>query len=179
MLMREASVLALIVVVSVLSWHVSRYVQPAPPTPQVDTLDVDADAPPDLDEEGSEPDQRIVYRTRTDTVPPTCLSLPQDLPTSNISLVQPLPLQIDGRDVTLTRYDVQAQRYVQDAYRVPRQTWALSPALRTDLMHDTYAVQLGARLTYENLTASVGYRVTPDLSGVSIGIRWTPYTLRW
>jgi hypothetical protein len=178
-MMRNAGILALLIVVGALSWHMSRYVQPARPAPQVDTVRVKADAPADLDDEGNQPEQRIVYRTRTDTVQQACLSLPETYDTRRISLVQPRPVSIEGRAVTIDRYDVQDARYVQDVYRVPRERWALWPVVRTGLGQGWHATSAGARLRYRNLQASLAYTYSPDFDGLTIGIRWTPYTLRW
>jgi hypothetical protein len=184
-MMRNAGILALLVVVGVLSWSAGRYVGDDLVPPRVDTVRVQSDAPPPA--EPATPEQRIVYRTRTDTVQQACLSLPDTYDTRRISLVQPLPVSIEGRRVTLTRYDVQDARYVQDVYRVPRERWALGPMVRADLGRRWWGAQAGVRLQYRNTEALLTYSIigprinsgNPRSAGIALGIRWTPYTLRW
>jgi len=122
---------------------------------RTDTLRVDADAPEPI--EGKEPEQRIIYRTRTDTVQQACLSLPETYDTRRISLVQPEPVTIEGRTVTLTRYDTQGARYVQDVYRTRRPRWAAT--LHAYASADPYATEAGVGLSgrYRGVT------LTPSL----------------
>lgn len=178
--MRDAAYMALVVCAALLAWHAHEWLTPEPePIVRTDTLRVAADAPePD---EGDEPERRIVYRTRTDTVQQACLSLPETYDTRRISLVQPQPVTIEGRTVTLTRYDTQGARYVQDVYRTRRPRWEAT--LHAYASADPYAQEVGVGLSGRyrgvTLTPTLGVqqadrvRLVPRLQLTLNFSRWT------
>ena len=177
--MRDAAYMALVACAALLAWHAHGWLTPEPePIVRTDTLRVEADAPEPTD--GAEPDTRIIYRTRTDTVQQACLQLPQDMPTHSLSLVQPQPVTIEGRTVTLTRYETQKQRYVQDVYRTRRPRWAAT--LHAYASADPHAQEAGVGLSGRyrgvTLTPTVGVRQT-DVARLVPGIQLTLNFSRW
>ena len=177
--MRSLPCLAVAACAALLAWHAHAWLTPEPdPVVRTDTLRVEADAPEP--EEGTEPDTRIVYRTRTDTVQQACLQLPQDMPTRSLSLVQPQPVTIEGRTVTLTRYETDTHRYVQEVYRTRRPRWAAT--LHAYASADPYAHEAGVGLSGRyrgvTLTPSLGVRQT-DVARLVPGIQLTLNFSRW
>ena len=177
--MRSLPYLAVAACAALLAWHAHGWLTPTPdPVVRTDTLRVEADAPDP--EDGTEPDTRIVYRTRTDTVQQACLSLPQTYDTRRMSLVQPQPITIEGRTVTLTRYETDTQRYVQDVFRTRRPRWAAT--LHAYASADPYAQEAGVgvsgRYRGVTLTPTVGVRQT-DVARLVPGIRLTFNFSRW
>lgn len=153
--MRSLPYILVAAAAALLAWQLRAWVEPEPrPPAPPDTVEAEADAPDDT--EGDTPDTQIIYRTRTDTVN-ACLSLPQDLPTANLSLVQPRPVGIDGRSVTLTRYEMETQRYVQDVFKVPRPDWAAAVHAYADASTYTQRLAVGVDVRYKMLT------ITPSI----------------
>jgi len=177
--MRDTAYMALAICAALLAWHAHGWLTPTPePVVRTDTLRVDADAPEPI--EGKEPEQRIIYRTRTDTVQQACLSLPETYDTRRMSLVQPEPVTIEGRTVTLTRYDTQGARYVQDVYRTRRPRWAAT--LHAYASADPYATEAGVGLSGRyrgvTLTPTVGVRQS-DVARLVPGIHIQGNLQKW
>ena len=177
--MRSLPYLAVAACAALLAWHAHGWLTPEPaPVVRTDTLRVEADTPEPT--EGTEPDTRVVYRTRTDTVQQACLQLPQDMPTRRISLVQAQPVTIEGRTVTLTRYETDTQRYVQDVFRTQKPRFSIAATLYASA--DPYAQEAGVGVSgrYRSLTLrpSLGVQQT-DVARLVPGIQLTLNFSRW
>ena len=177
--MRSLPYLAVAACAALLAWHAHGWLTPTPdPVVRTDTLRVEADAPRPT--EGTEPDTRIVYRTRTDTVQQACLQLPQDMPTRRMSLVQPQPVTIEGRTVRLTRYETETQRYVQDVFRTQKPRFSIAPTLYASA--DPYAQRVGAGIALRwgrvTLTPSYGMTQTDD-TRLTWGVQVRTALTRW
>jgi len=115
-LLETAGILAVAVTVGYVSVQVDRHFRKTPTLPTPDTVTVK---------------QQITKRdTVTDTVPRTVIrydtvrtvdtikvAVPPELDLQG--LIEPSPIDISGREVTLTYFDAQAGRYTQNVYDMP------------------------------------------------------------
>lgn len=175
--MRDAIYGIVIVAVAILSWHVSAAVQPTyEATPRIDTVEVEAEepdrAPP------TPPDIRITHQP-ADIVLDTCVAAPQEMQNEPLSLVDDAPIAVQGRAVTLTRFDIDDRAWTQDVFRVPRKEWALSPALSTTLATDYQAASLGIEQRWKHVAVTPGWTWSTLGAGPSIRLEVKPFTYRW
>ena len=175
--MRNVLTAIALLAVAYFSWQLRGCVEPEQtPMVRVDTVKVEAEAPEPSD--GTTPDTRRTYQPRTDTED-QCFPLPQDFPRTDISLTGPLPVTIEGRTVTLQRYDVEATHYTEDVFRVPRQDWRLAPFAQSTLHPSYQAASLGVELEWKRLTIAPDYTWSNLGHGPGITLRVRPVSFHW
>ena len=175
--MRDAIYGVIIVAVAIVSWHVSAQVQPTyDATPRIDTVKVDTSVP---DRSKPEPPDIRITHEPADIVLDTCVAAPEAMQNEPLSLVDSGPISIQGRDVTLTRFDVSARAWTQDVYRVPRKEWALSPVVSTTLSADYQAAHVGIEQRWKHVVVTPGWTWSSLGAGPSIRLKVKPFTWRW
>ena len=145
------------------------------PRPQTDTVQV----------------QRTITKrdTVTETVPRTVvrydtvrevdtvrLAVPTDMSIQGV--IPPSPIDI-GDEVTLTYYDTSAQRWTQNQYDIPTDTWHLWPSVRAASTPTGLQASALANLRWEKVTVSGGYMQAAEARGVTVGVELRPFTISW
>jgi len=122
-LLEVAGITAIAVVVGYVSVQVDRQFRSAPERPPPDTVTVE---------------RQITKRdTVTETIPRTVIRYDtvRELDTIKVAappeldllgLIEPRPIDVSGREVTLTYFDPQAGRYTQNVYSVPPKRYRAS-----------------------------------------------------
>jgi hypothetical protein len=145
------------------------------PNPQTDTVEVE---------------RTLVERdTVTETVPRTVvrydtvrevdtvrLALPTDMSIQGV--IPPSPVNI-GDEVTLTYYDTGAQRWTQNRYDIPTDTWHLWPSVRAASTPTGLQASALANLRWKKVTVSAGYMQAASRRGVTFGVEFRPFTISW
>lgn len=176
--MRDAIYGIVIVAVAIVSWHVSAAVQPTyEATPRIDTVEVEAEepdrAPP------TPPDIRITHQP-ADIVLDTCVAAPTSMKDEPLSLVDDAPIAVQGRDVTLTRFDIDDRAWTQDVFRVQRSRFSIAPTLHASA--DPYAqrISAGLALRWGRLTITPTYGMTQtDDTRLTWGVQVRTTLTRW
>jgi len=135
--------------------------------------------------------ERTIIRTDTvtETVPETVvrydtvaqvdtviMQVPADMRVQGV--IPPSPVDI-GETVTLTYYDTEAQRWTQNRYDIPSDTWYLWPSVRAQSTPSGMQASVLANLRWRKVTVSAGYMQTADTRGVTFGVELRPFTISW
>jgi len=165
-------------------WQVRGWVTPEPKAPQPDTVRVDRTITERDTVTKTVVDEVVRYDT-VETTDTLRVAVPADMTVRGV--IPPSPVDV-GSQVTLTYYDTDAQRWTQNRYRVPTDTWGVG--LRGDLtagswLHATgtldimrYA-EVGTLDVTASLGAGYGALVTDEYraglvvrAGLRIGYDW-------
>ena len=145
------------------------------PSPQTDTVEVE---------------RTLVERdTVTETVPRTLVrydtvrevdtvrfAVPTDMRIQGV--IPPSPVDI-GDEVTLTYYDTGAQRWTQNRYDIPSDTWHLWPSVSAATTPAGLQASALANLRWDKVTVSAGYMQAASRRGVTVGVELRPFTISW
>lgn len=122
------------------------------------------------------PDKVIRYDTvrSVDTVRITVPDTSQIM-----GVIEPSPLDLSDDRATLTYYDPDAGRYVQNEYAIPKDRWALFPEVsaRTTPLGIEASAAIGLR--WRDWTVTAGYTTMAGERGVTAGVRWRPVEWSW
>jgi hypothetical protein len=84
-----------------------------------------------------------------------------------------------GEEVTLTYYDTGAQRWTQNRYDIPSDTWHLWPSVSAATTPAGLQATAEANLRWKKVTVSAGYMQTGSRRGVTVGVELRPFTISW
>ena len=121
-------------------WQVRGWVEPGPKAPQPDTVRVDRTITERDTVTKTVVDEVVRYDT-VETTDTLRVAVPADMTVRGV--IPPSPVDV-GSQVTLTYYDTDAQRWTQNRYDLPTDTWGVG--LRGDLTAGTW---LHARSTVD------------------------------
>jgi len=93
-------------------------------------------------------------------------------------VIPPSPINI-GDEVTLTYYDTGAQRWTQNRYEIPSDTWHLWPSVRAASTPTGLQASALANLRWRQVTVSAGYMQAAEARGPTFGIELRPFTISW
>jgi len=120
---------------------------------------------------------RTVFRYDTvrqvDTVR---LAVPTDMDIKGVLPSSPVNI---GEQVTLTYYDTQAQRWTQNRYDIPSDTWHLWPSVSAATTPVGLQATATANLRWQKVTLSAGYMQAADRRGLTVSVELRPFTLSW
>jgi len=127
--------------------------------------------------------------TITETVPQTVirydtvrevdtvrLAVPMDMSIQGV--IPPSPIDV-GDEVTLTYYDTDAQRWTQNRYDIPQDTWHLWPSVSAATTPAGLQAAAEANLRWRRVTVSAGYMQAASRRGVTFGVELRPFTVSW
>lgn len=127
---------------------------------------------------------KVKVRTRTvydsaRVVDTLRVPVPSGFDYETTSLVRPNPLQLTPKTATLTRYDISAQRYVQDTYDIPETRWKFAPEIGIRTTPWGLQARAEAALTWRDWMVTAGYAMAREQRGVTVGLRWQPIEITW
>jgi hypothetical protein len=127
--------------------------------------------------------------TVTETVPRTVVrydtvrqvdtvlvAVPTDMTIQGV--IPPSPVQVED-EVTLTYYDTDTQRWTQNRYDIPSDTWHLWPSVRAASTPTGLQASALAHLRWRQVTVFGGYTQVDDDRGVTVGVELRPFTVSW
>jgi len=135
--------------------------------------------------------ERMLVRrdTITETVPQTVIrydtvrqvdtvlvAVPADMTIQGV--IPPSPVQVED-EVTLTYYDIDAQRWTENRYDIPSDTWHLWPSVRAASTPVGLQATAEANLRWKKITVSAGYMQAASRRGVTFGVELRPFTISW
>jgi hypothetical protein len=120
---------------------------------------------------------RTVVRYDTVTQVDTLVTqVPTDMRVQGV--IPPSPVDI-GEEVRLTYYDPQAQRWTQNRYNIPKDSWHLWPSIRAASTPTGLQATAAANLRWRRVTVSAGYMQAASRRGVTFGVELRPFTISW
>ena len=179
--MDRAPLFILLLVIAGLSFYAGTmlFSSPVPgPFTVTDTVYV-AQKVPAFDAPPPAPDTRTLFE-EIEVPRDTCLGVPTPLRGVPISLVAPRPVTFDRDRVILTRFDTQAGRYVQDAYRTRRPVYTIAPYIEYDRTGAWQQASAGALFRWRDFTFAAGPAVIDSpvrgaVPALSFGVRYLPF----
>ena len=131
----------------------------------------------------TQPVERTVYETRTDTVR-DCYARPKDFNVAGLTSRQPLQVEDGGvfsdASVTLTTFNPSASRFEQAEYAIPEEHRELYPYIGAGWGPLGFRADAGAGLRWQRLEVHAGYRLAEGgRRGLAFGLRVRPFTLDW
>jgi len=102
--------------------------------------------------------------------------VPTDMTVQGV--IPPSPVQVED-EVTLTYYDPQVQRWTQNRYDIPSDTWHLWPSMSAATTPVGLQATAEANLRWRRVTVSAGYTQAASRRGVTFGVGLRPFTISW
>ena len=102
------------------------------------------------------PVTRYIYQTVTDTVEKK-IYVPVDFDMAGI--ISHAPIKIDRDEVTLTWFDPDSMRFVQDRFVVQRPNWSVEVALSADHLPGYTLTSMKGIVRYKRFSGHIGYGV--------------------
>jgi len=120
---------------------------------------------------------RTVVRYDTVTQVDTLVTqVPADMTVQGV--ISPSPVDIE-EEARLTYYDTGAQRWAQNRYRIPKDTWHLWPSVRAASTPTGLQATAAANLRWKKVTVSAGYMQAASRRGITFGVELRPFTISW
>jgi len=174
---KQLAVLFLVAVpVAWVSVQVDRWMRPRRiPQPRTDTVEVERTITKRDTVTETAPRRVVRYDTvrQVDTVR---VAVPTDMSIQGV--ISPSPVDI-GDEVTLTYYDTRAQRWTQNRYDIPSDTWHLWPSVSAATTPAGLQATAAAHLRWKKVTVSAGYMQAASSRGVTVGVELRPFTISW